>query len=137
MILVYRPELENPPMAKEATIGFSFIKESGRSEFLQLENGVNRDVEDADWEKIKDKSLVKRLMSLGALRVETDDAGEEAIALTPGVKDLSNKDVSTSLRLIEDSFDISQLQKWEASEKRIRVKNHINKRISAITEGKG
>ena len=137
MILVYRPELENPPMAKEATIGFSFIKESGRSEFLQLENGVNRDVEDADWEKIKDKSLVKRLMSLGSLRVETDDAGEEAIALTPGVKDLSNKDVSTSLRLIEDSFDISQLQKWEASEKRIRVKNHINKRIAAITEGKG
>ena len=137
MILVYRPELENPPMAKEATIGFSFIKESGRSEFLQLENGVNRDVEDADWEKIKDKSLVKRLMSLGALRVETDDAGEEAIALTPGVKDLSNKDVSTSLRLIEDSFDISQLQKWEASEKRIRVKNHINKRIAAITEGMG
>ena len=137
MILTYRPELENPPMAKEATIGFSFIVTAGKTEFVRLEAGVNRDVSDENWERIKDKNLVKRLMKLGALRVDTDDVGEEAIQLTPNVDSIAEKDVQTSLRLIEDSFDISQLQKWEASEKRIRVKNSINKRITAITEGKG
>ena len=137
MILTYRPELENPPMAKEATIGFSFIVTAGKTEFVRLEAGVNRDVSDENWERIKDKNLVKRLMKLGALRVDTDDVGEGAIQLTPNVDSIAEKDVQTSLRLIEDSFDISQLQKWEASEKRIRVKNSINKRITAITEGKG
>lgn len=137
MILTYRPELENPPMAKEATIGFSFIVTAGKTEFVQLEAGVNRDVSDENWERIKSKNLVKRLMSLGALRVDSDDVGEEAIQSTPNVDSIAEKDVQTSLRLIEDSFDISQLQKWEASEKRIRVKNSINKRITAITEGKG
>ena len=137
MILTYRPELENPPMAKEATIGFSFIVTAGKTDFVRLEAGVNRDVSDENWERIKDKNLVKRLMKLGALRVDTDDVGEEAIQLTPNVDSIAEKDVQTSLRLIEDSFDISQLQKWEASEKRIRVKNSINKRITAFTEGKG
>ena len=137
MILVYRPELQNPPMAKEATLGFSFIEERGRTDFFNLESGVNRDVPEERWEKIKNKSVVKRLLNLGALRVETDDQAEVAIATTSDVSDLTNRDVQASLRLIEDSFDISQLQKWEASEKRIRVKNSINKRITAITEGKG
>jgi len=136
MILVYRPELQNPPMAKEATIGFSFIQEKGRTDFFNLEAGVNRDVPEERWNAIKEKSLVKRLLNLGALRVETDDEAEVAIATISDVTDLTNKDVQTSLRLIEDSFDIGQLQKWEAGEKRIRVKNSINKRITAITEGK-
>ena len=136
MILVYRPELQNPPMAKEATIGFSFIQEKGRTDFFNLEAGVNRDVSEDRWNAIKEKTLVKRLLNLGALRVETDDESEVAIATTSDVSDLTNKDVQTSLRLIEDSFDIGQLQKWEAGEKRIRVKNSINKRITAITEGK-
>ena len=136
MILVYRPELQNPPMAKEATIGFSFIQEKGRTDFFNLEAGVNRDVPEDRWNAIKEKTLVKRLLNLGALRVETDDESEVAIATTSDVSDLTNKDVQTSLRLIEDSFDIGQLQKWEAGEKRIRVKNSINKRITAITEGK-
>lgn len=137
MILVYRPELQNPPMAKEATLGFSFIKKSGRTDFFNLEAGVNRDVPEERWEAIKDKNHIKRLLNLGALRVETDDEAEVAIATTADVSDLTSKDVQTSLRLIEDSFDIGQLQKWEAGEKRIRVKNSINKRITAITEGKG
>ena len=124
-------------MAKEASLGFSFIQEKGRTDFFALESGVNRDVPEERWKQIKDKTLVKRLINLGALRVETDDQAEIAIASTSGVSDLSNQDVQSSLRLIEDSFDISQLQKWEATEKRIRVKNSINKRITAITEGKG
>jgi hypothetical protein len=137
MILVYRPELQNPPMAKEATMGFSFLGKNGLTDFVSVEPGVNRDVKDSDWERIKDKNIVKRLISLGALRVETDDEAEVAIINATDVSDLANRDVTTSMRLIEDSFDITQLRKWEASEKRIRVRNSINKRITAITEGKG
>ena len=137
MILVYRPELENPPMAQEASLGFSFIGKNGLSEFVSLVNGVNRDVKASDWERIKEKSVIQRLLKLGALRVETDDEADVAIAATPDVSELGDMDAQQSMRLIEDSFDISQLQKWEAKEKRIRVKNAINKRISAITEGKG
>ena len=138
MILVYRPELQNPPMAKEASIGFSFIKESGRTEFFKLESGVNRDVSEARWEAIKEKSIVKRLLSLGALRVELEAASDEQeIIPSSDTESLKSLDVQTSLRLIEDSFDINQLQKWESGEKRIRVKNSIHKRISAITEGNG
>jgi len=38
---------------------------------------------------------------------------------------------------VEDSFDIEQLRLWDAKDSRIRVKNAIGKRISAITEGNG
>ena len=118
-------------------MGFSFLKSNGLTDFVSVEAGVNRDVSDSDWERIKDKNIVKRLMSLGALRVETDDEAEVAITYATDVSDLANRDVTSSMRLIEDSFDIAQLRKWEASEKRIRVRNSINKRITAITEGKG
>jgi len=137
MILVYRPELENPPMAKEASLGFTFTQKNGLSDFVKLENGVNRDFKVSDWERIKTKTVVKNLMALGALRVETEDEAELAINTAVDVSDLDNVDVTSAMRLIEDSFDITQLQKWEANEKRIRVRNAINKRISAITEGKG
>ena len=137
MILVYRPELENPPMAKEASIGFTFVQPNGRSEFVKLTNGVNRDFKNSDWDRIKSKTVVKKLMSLGALRIETDDEAEVAINSAVDVSDLDSVDVTSAMRLIEDSFDITQLQKWEANEKRIRVRNAVNKRISAITEGKG
>ena len=45
--------------------------------------------------------------------------------------------VNQAMRLVEDSFDITQLQRWEKGEQRIRVRNSISKRISAITEGNG
>jgi hypothetical protein len=45
--------------------------------------------------------------------------------------------VTQALRLVEDSFDVAQLQRWESGEQRIRIRNAISKRISAITEGNG
>ena len=138
MLVTFRPELQNPPMAKEAVIGFSFMKPNGRSEYVKIEAGVNRDVTDADWERIKDKSLVKRLMALGALTTQTEAVDVDATVV--GIESdnaLADRPVTDCMSLIEASFDIGQLQKWDAKEKRIRVKNSINKRITAITEGKG
>ena len=140
MILVYRPELESPPMAKECTLGFSFIAPQGLPEHIQLNAGVNRDFPSDAWEQIKKYDVVKRLLSLNALRVETEDTEVVASAATSEDLDadtLDSFDLPKAMGLIEDSFDIGQLRRWDATDKRIRVKSAIAKRITAITEGKG
>ncbi len=136
MILVYRPELESPPMDKECTIGFSFVEDKGLSQNIQVEAGVNRDFPEDVWEKIKNYAVVKNLLKLGALRLEAE---QETISESydSNVDSIADMPVNQAMRLVEDSFDIAQLQGWEAKEQRIRVRNAISKRISAITEGNG
>lgn len=136
MILVYRPELESPPMDKECTIGFSFIQEKGQPSSIKVKSGVNRDFPEAIWEQIKNYDVVKSLLKLGALRIEEEQA---LVAEAPkaDVDSLADMPVTQALRLVEDSFDVNQLQGWEGREQRIRVRNAISKRISAISEGKG
>lgn len=140
MILTYRPELENPPMAKECSLGFSFLPEDGNSrnvDHVRIESGVTRDFSDFHWEKIKDYEVVKRLMSLGALAI-TQEVDVEATTVSEPVADtLDNIELKAALTLIDASFDIKQLERWNAKDQRIRVKNAIAKRIQAITEGKG
>ena len=137
MIIVYRPELENPPMDKECTIGFSFVGQGGISEHVQVAAGVTRDFPTAIWEQIKDYDVVKNLLKLGALRIEAEDPTAVAEAPTPGADSLADIPLTDALRLVEDSFDLDQLRRWDAKEQRIRVKNAIAKRITAITEGNG
>lgn len=136
MILVYRPELESPPMDKECTIGFSFIQEKGQPSSIKVSSGVNRDFPEAIWEQIKNYDVVKSLLKLGALRIEEEKA---LVVETPkaAVDSFADMPVTQAMRLVEDSFDINQLRSWEAGEQRIRVRNAISKRIAAISEGKG
>lgn len=136
MILVYRPELENPPMDKECTIGFSFVQSKGQPENIQVESGVNRDFPEDVWEKIKDYDVVKNMLKLGALRIETEQNLVQDLP-SSAVDTIADMPVLQAMRLVEDSFDIAQLQRWEKGEQRIRVRNAISKRISAITEGNG
>lgn len=136
MILVYRPELESPPMDKECTIGFSFIQEKGQPSSIKVSSGVNRDFPEAIWEQIKNYDVVKSLLKLGALRIEEEQA---LVVEAPkaDVGSIADMPVTQAMRLVEDSFDINQLRSWEAGEQRIRVRNTISKRIAAISEGKG
>lgn len=138
MILVYRPDLENPPMDPECTIGFSFIQDKGQPSSIKLTSGVNRDFPESIWEQIKNYDVVKNLLQLGALRVEDED---QAFVPDPtaasAVDSLADMSVTQAMRLVEDSFDVAQLKGWEKSEQRIRVRNAISKRITAITEGNG
>lgn len=136
MILVYRPELESPPMDKECTIGFSFVQSKGQPENIQVESGVNRDFPEDVWEKIQDYDVVKNMLKLGALRVETEQNLVQDMPAA-NVDTISDMPVNQAMRLVEDSFDIAQLQRWEKGEQRIRIRNSISKRISAITEGNG
>ena len=136
MILVYRLELENPPMDKECTIGFSFVQSKGQPENIQVEAGVNRDFTEDVWEKIQDYDVVKNMLKVGALRIETEQNLVQDLP-SAAVDTIADMPVNQAMRLVEDSFDITQLQRWEKGEKRIRVRNSISKRISAITEGNG
>jgi len=136
MILVYRPELESPPMDKECTIGFSFVQSKGQPENIQVESGVNRDFPEDVWEKIQDYDVVKNMLKVGALRIETEQNLVQDLP-SANVDTIADMPVNQAMRLVEDSFDIAQLQRWEKGEQRIRVRNSISKRISAITEGNG
>ena len=136
MILVYRPELENPPMDKECTIGFSFVQSKGQPENIQVEAGVNRDFPEDVWEKIQDYDVVKNMLKVGALRIETEQNLVQDLP-SAAVDTIADMPVNQAMRLVEDSFDITQLQRWEKGEQRIRVRNSISKRISVITEGNG
>lgn len=141
MILVYRPELESPPMDKECTIGFSFLTGTGSSDYISVASGVTRNFPEDVWDKIKSYDVVKNLLSLGALRVEAEESSTAQIPETsedaPDPNSVANLAISQALSLVENSFDIEQLQRWHESEPRIKVRNSIMKRITAITEGNG
>lgn len=137
MIIVYRPELENPPMDKECTIGFSFVNGGGLTDHIQVSSGVTRNFPEDVWDKIKDYDVVKTLLKLGALRIETEEATKAEVAPAEVANSIADVPLQDALRLVEDSFDIEQLRLWDAKDSRIRVKNAIGKRISALTEGNG
>jgi hypothetical protein len=137
MIIVYRPELENPPMDKECTIGFSFVGGGGLSDHIQVSAGVTRDFPADVWNQIKDYDVVKNLLSLGALRIETEEPADTTAAPVKAGDSIADMPLTQALNLIEDSFDLDQLRRWDAKDSRIRVKNAIAKRIAAITEGNG
>lgn len=137
MILIYRPELENPPMDKECTLSFSFVGGGGLTESTQVAAGVNRDFPEDVWEKIRDYDVVKTLLRLGALRIQDEAPEESAEAPSAKADSLADLPLAQALDLIEASFDIEQLRRWDAKDARIRVKNSIAKRIQAITEGNG
>ena len=141
MIITYRPELENPPMAKECSVGFSFLPTKGarKVSYVRLNSGVTRNFDKQVWAKIKDYPVVTRLLSLGALEVKEDQETTEVVATPSAQQSESIADVklTEALGLVEASFDLEQLSKWDAKEQRIRVKNAIASRKTAITEGKG
>jgi hypothetical protein len=137
MILVYRPELENPPMDKECSIGFSFIGEKGAKAYINLQSGVTRDFPEEAWTKIQNYDVVRNLLNLGALRVDTDAPAETATAVEVDVDTIAGYPLNKAMSFVEDSFDVDQLRRWDAKEARIRVKNSISRRIRAITEGNG
>lgn len=139
MILVYRPELDNPPMDKECTIGFSFLGERANTEYIQVKSGVTRDFPENVWTRIKEYDVVKRLLSLGALSIKEDaEAVAEKPASSPEDGDsLASMHLGDAMELIEASFDLEQLDRWDAKDQRIRIKNAIARRKAQLTEGNG
>ncbi len=136
MLVIYSPQLENPPRDKDVSLGFSLITgEVGSTKYVELKAGVNRDIDADLWEKIKVMPLVPELIEIGAIRVEED---VEVISEAPVAKGgLANKAVKVSLDLVNKSFDLELLKEWDMAENRVRVKNAIARRIKQLTEGDG
>ena len=137
MIVTYSPQLENPPRDKEVILGFSFIGErSGSSEYVQFQSGVNRDVDAETWAKVKEMPLVAELLQLGALTVTEDVEVVTAGSCTQ--ERLGNHaGQEEALAAINSTFDVDLLKEFDYAENRVRIKNAIQKRIRAITEGEG
>ena len=137
MIITYTPQLENPPRDKEVTLGFSIIGErAGITKRVQLKSGVNRDVPESEWLKIKEMPLVGELLKLGALTVQED----VEVVTTPAGQvsgGLETMPVKEALNAIHGTFDLDLLKEWDYAERRVRIKNAIAKRVKAITEGEG
>ena len=137
MILVYRPELDNPPVAAEASLGFSLLPKEGERtvDYVSIDAGVNRNFSDELWGRIKSRNVIQRLLKLGALTIQ-EEATESEVSevVQEHIKDVPLQD---ALSLISTTFSVEQLSKWDAKDQRIRVKNAIAQRINAINEGKG
>ena len=104
-------------------------------DYVSIEAGVNRNFSDELWGRIKSRNVVQRLLKLGALSVQ-EEATEPEV---PEIAQEHIKDVSLTdaLSLINSTFNVEQLSKWDAKDQRIKVKNAIAQRINAINEGKG
>lgn len=81
--------------------------------------------------------MVKNLLSLGAMRIETEAATLIKPVTEEASDSIADQPLNLALSLVEDSFDLNQLRQWDAKDSRIRVKNAIAKRVTAITEGNG
>lgn len=127
MLIAYRPELENPP--REG--GFGVIVEKG---LVQLAPGLNTDVPEQVWQQARQNSEVKRLMQIGAIE---EVAEMETIAeVTTDLNILANLPLSEALRNIELINDEDLLLDWKKREGRVRVRNAIVRRRTAISEGR-
>ena len=136
MLVIYNPQLENPPRDKDVSLGFSLITgPAGSTQYVELKGGVNRDIDAALWDEIKKLPLVPELLEMGALRVEDD---VEVISESPVAKGgLATKSVKASLDLVNKCFELDLLKEWDLAENRVRIKNAIQKRITAVTSGEG
>ena len=68
MLVIYNPQLENPPRDKDVSLGFSLITgPAGSTQYVGLKSGVNRDIDAALWEEIKKLPLVPELLEMGGV----------------------------------------------------------------------
>jgi len=127
MLIAYRPELENPP--REG--GFGVIVEQG---LVQLAPGLNKDVPEQAWQQARNNAEVKRLMRIGAIEEVVEQ--ENVTEISDDVTVLANLPLTEALRTIELVHDAELLLNWKKHDGRVRVRNAIVRRRTAIAEGR-
>jgi hypothetical protein len=135
----YSPELENPPMAPECSINFSFIAEvTGESTTVRIRDGLNQ-IEEDEWEKIQDKEYARRLLDLGALRImeaaevkETLD--KEDLKVSDDVS-ITGLKIADAVKVVASTHDLQKLDTWLADEQRVPIRQAITRRINTLTGG--
>lgn len=139
VLLFFRPELQHPPMDPQSTVTFSFMTGKGEMEPYEFVAGPNK-VSAASWERIKTVPYCQNLLDLEALRVMEQEEAVQVLQDPSGAADDTNIDITKlkmaeAIKVAETSFDLEVLRKWEADERRIPVKNALNRRITQITGG--
>lgn len=146
MIIVYNPQLEEPPMDKECSITFSNIKEGGATTAVVLSSGVNRHISQEQWDQIKEIKLVKRHLNTGAIVVrdkeeETiSDSAENVGTTVDAIKELDSLEeykVPEAVELINATHEVEVLRRWFAKTERIAIRNTIAARLKALAEANG
>jgi hypothetical protein len=135
----YAPELENPPMAPECSINFSFIaKVTGESTTIRIRDGLNK-VDEADWENILEREYARRLLNLGALRImeetEVKETLDKADLKIPDEVSITNLKVADAVKVVAQAHDLQKLDAWLADEQRTPIRQAITRRINALTGG--
>jgi hypothetical protein len=146
MIIVYNPQLEEPPMDKECTITFSNIAgQGGATTAVTLQSGVNRHVTPEAWEQINNREIVQKHLNSGVLVMrEADEVtiSDSAANVGKTTDEISNTDnleefkVPEALELVNATHDVETLRRWYAKTERISLRNGIQARLLAIEEAK-
>lgn len=146
-IIAYRPELESP--ARDASLALAFKRETEDSkrsvhapmEFITLNPGVNRGINDADWEILRENPAVKALMKIRAVREISRkgdvDPEEETAPVSADVEEVRGLPIEDVLSVIESSVDVQFLEDLQGADPRKTVKGKIIARLATLREGKG
>lgn len=131
MLISYRPENENPP--REAGISLGLLNEKTKQyDTLRLVPGLNRDVDPELWSRAKQlKEITNRL----AMRVIEEITELEEIPDT-STTEITTLSVDKVQQVVELTHDLNLLDKWFEADKRVRVRNAIQRRIIEIKSGR-
>lgn len=135
----YAPELENPPMAPECSINFSFIgKETGETETIRIRDGLNN-VDEEVWDKIQEKEYAKNLLAYGALRVmeanEVKEVLDKADLKVPEEVSIDKLKLADAVKVVGSTHDLQKLDAWLTDEQRTPVRQAITRRLATLTGG--
>jgi hypothetical protein len=129
--VAYTPELIEPGVNIP---GGSFSVAFANSEFrrLELQPGLNFDVDAALWAKAKALSAVENLMALHALEeISLQEDGGGPLAL------LKREPEQLANTLVLKCRDLKQLEMWMGVEERNSVRMTLTRRIKQLKEGVG
>lgn len=139
MDIIYRPELESPPMAKECIVTFTTLTGTGESDAISFKAGLNKGIPADRWDQIKEIKYAQNLLSTGALRVLTKEEAREVLDKDE-IKDSGDVSISSlkptdAIEIIDDTHDLATLNRWLSKERRIPVRNAIQRRVTTLTSG--
>lgn len=131
MLISYRPENENPP--REAGISLGLLNEKTKQyDTLRLVPGLNRDVDPELWSRAKQLKEITTRLSMKVIE-EITELEEIPDTSTTEITTLS---VDKVQQVVELTHDLNLLDKWFEADKRVRVRNAIQRRIIEIKSGR-
>jgi len=121
MLIIYRPERENPERRGSRVI-----------DGLTLDPGTNT-VDDDLVKAVADTDTYKQLLEWGAVSVHQPT---ETVAPVSSTAELGGLNIESAQEVIEATNDVPTLEGWLKVETRKTVINAINRRITEIKEGR-